>query len=287
MQQPEVLIIGSGVMGRGIAKSFVAAGIPTAILSRNVANVTPGVDERVMLIEKLPQVAPKLIIEAVPEKMALKLKSYAAIEAAYAGKTVLASNTSTLDLEELARPLQHPDRFLAIHYFMPAEVNAVVEVAPVRATSTTALDAAVRWIEASGKSVMRLKRAVPGLLINRLQHAILHEAYHLMDEGVVTAEEIDRCAREILAPRICITGLIEQKDISGLDTHALAQQALVPLLHHGDKPGRMLQDLYAAGHLGIKSGRGFYDWSGKDPAEVKAEAARKLEELLAYLKEHR
>jgi 3-hydroxybutyryl-CoA dehydrogenase len=287
MQQPEVLIIGSGVMGRGIAKSFVSAGIPTAILSRNVANVTPGVDERVALIEKLPPDAPELIIEAVPEKMALKLQCYAVIEAAYAGKPVLASNTSTLDLEELAQPLQHPDRFLAIHYFMPADVNAVVEVAPVRATSTTATETAVRWIEASGKSVMLLKRAVPGLLINRLQHAILHEAYHLMDEGVVTAEEIDRCAREILAPRICITGLIEQKDISGLDTHALAQQALVPLLHHGDKPGRKLQDLYAAGHLGIKSGKGFYDWGGKDPAKVKAEAARKLEDLLAYLKERR
>ncbi|MCX5822294.1 MAG: 3-hydroxyacyl-CoA dehydrogenase NAD-binding domain-containing protein [Deltaproteobacteria bacterium] len=287
MKQFEVLIIGSGVMGRGIAKSFVSAGIPTAILSRNAANVTPGVDERVALIEKLPQDAPGLIIEAVPEKMALKLQCYAAIEAAYAGKPVLASNTSTLDLEELARPLQHPDRFLAIHYFMPADVNAVVEVAPVKATSTAATNAAVRWIEASGKSVMLLKRAVPGLLINRLQHAILHEAYHLMDEGVVTAEEIDRCAREILAPRICITGLIEQKDISGLDTHALAQQALVPLLHHGDKPGRKLQELYAAGRLGIKSGKGFYDWSGKDPAKVKAEAARKLEDLLAYLKEHR
>jgi 3-hydroxybutyryl-CoA dehydrogenase len=122
-------------------------------------------------------------------------------------------------------------------------------------------------------------------LINRLQHAILHEAYYLIDEGVATAAEIDRCAREMLAPRMCITGLIEQKDISGLDTHALAQQALVPALHHGDQPRRVLQDLYAAGHLGIKSGKGFYDWSGKDPSEVKAEAARKLAELLAYLKQ--
>ena len=132
---------------------------------------------------------------------------------------------------------------------------------------------------------MRLKRAVPGLLINRLQHAILHEAYYLIDQGVATAEEIDRCAREMLAPRMCITGLIEQKDISGLDTHALAQRALVPVLHHGDKPGRALQDLYEAGHLGIKTGKGFYDWSGKDPEQVKAEAGRKLSELLAYLKQ--
>ena len=200
---------------------------------------------------------------------------------------VLASNTSALDLEALARPLKHPGRFLGIHYFMPADVNTIVEVAPVRATAPAATDTAVRLLEAAGKSVVRLKRAVPGLLINRLQHAILHEAYYLIDEGVATAEEIDRCAREMLAPRMCITGLIEQKDISGLDTHALAQRALVPVLHHGDQPRRALQDLYAAGHLGIKTGKGFYDWSGKDPDRVKAEAARKLTELLAYLKQQR
>jgi 3-hydroxybutyryl-CoA dehydrogenase len=281
----QVLVIGSGVMGRGIAKGFAAAGIPTAIVSRNAAKVT-GIDPRVTVVDRLPQEAPELIIESVPEKMDLKLECYAAIEAAYAGGPVLASNTSALDLEALARPLKHPERFLGIHYFMPADVNTIVEVAPVRATAPAATDAAVRLLEAAGKSVVRLKRALPGLLINRLQHAILHEAYYLIDEGVATAEEIDRCAREMLAPRMCITGLIEQKDISGLDTHALAQRALVPVLHHGDQPRRALQDLYAAGHLGIKTGKGFYDWSGKDPDQVRAEAARKLTELLAYLKQH-
>ena len=286
MNRYEVIVVGSGVMGRAIAITFAAAGIPTAILSRDPSKVTGG-DPRVPLIGKLPPGAPELIIEAIPEKMELKLQCYAAIEAVYAGKTALASNTSSLDLEELARPLSHPERFLGIHYFMPADVTDIAEVAPVRATLPAVTDTAVRLIEATGKSVLLLKRAIPGLLINRLQHAVLHEAYHLMDEGVATAEEIDRCAREVIAPRICITGLIEQKDISGLDTHALAQQALVPLLHHGDKPGRILQDLYAAGHLGIKSGRGFYDWSGKDPVQVKAEAARKLAELLAFLKAHR
>jgi len=285
MGSPQVLVIGSGVMGRGIAKGFAAAGIPTAIFSRNAASVT-GVDARVTLVERLPQPAPELIIESIPEKMELKLECYAAIETAYAGGAVLASNTSALDLEALARSLRHPARFLGIHYFMPADVNTVVEVAPVHATSPAATDTAVRLLEAAGKSVVRLQRALPGLLINRLQHAILHEAYYLIDEGVATAEEIDRCAREMLAPRMCITGLIEQKDISGLDTHALAQRALVPVLHHGGEPRRALQDLYAAGHLGLKSGKGFYDWSGKDPDRVKAEAARKLTELLAYLKQH-
>ena len=270
-------------MGRGIAASFAAAGIPAAVFSRNSARVS-GVDARVAVLDKFPPQAPLLVIESVPEEKDLKFACYAAVESAYAGAPVLASNTSGIDLEALSQPLKYPKRFLGMHYFMPADVNTMVEIAPVRATEPAAMDAAVRLLEAAGRNFVRLKRAVPGLLINRLQHAILHEAYYLIDEGIATAEEIDRCAREMLAPRMCITGLIEQKDISGLDTHALAQRALVPVLHHGDKPRRALQDLYAAGHLGIKTGKGFYDWSGKDPDRVKAEAGRKLSELLAFLR---
>jgi 3-hydroxybutyryl-CoA dehydrogenase len=273
-------------MGRGIAKSFAAAGISCAIYSRNAAKVS-GIDPHVTLLDKLPREAPLLVIESVPEEMALKFACYAAIESAYAGVPVLASNTSGIDLEALAQPLKYPKRFIGMHYFMPADVNTMVEVAPVKATDPAAVDTAVRLLEAAGRKLVRLKRALPGLLINRLQHAILHEAYYLIDQGVATAEEIDRCAREMLAPRMCITGLIEQKDISGLDTHALAQRALVPVLHHGDQPGRALQDLYDAGHLGIKTGKGFYDWSGKNPDQVKAEAGRKLTELLAYLSQQR
>jgi len=286
MSRPEVLVIGSGVMGRGIAKSFAAAGIPSAIYSRNAAKVS-GVDARVAVLDQLPREAPTLVIESVPEVKELKFSCYAAIESAYAGVPVLASNTSGIDLEALAQPLKYPERFIGMHYFMPADVNTMVEVAPVKATDPAAVNTAVHLLEAAGRSLVRLKRALPGLLINRLQHAILHEAYYLIDEGVATAAEIDRCAREMLAPRMCITGLIEQKDISGLDTHALAQRALVPVLHHGDQPRRALQDLYEAGHLGIKTGKGFYDWSGKDPDKVKAEAGRKLSELLAYLKQQR
>ena len=286
MSRHEILVIGSGVMGRGIAKSFAAAGISCAIYSRNAANVS-GVDARVSVLDKLPQEAPALVIESVPEEKELKFACYAAIESAYAGAPALASNTSGIDLEELAQPLRYPQRFLGMHYFMPADVNTMVEVAPVKATDPAAVDTAVRLLEAAGRNFVRLKRALPGLLINRLQHAILHEAYYLIDQGITSAEEIDRCAREMLAPRMCISGLIQQKDISGLDTHALAQRALVPVLHHGDKPGRALQDLYEAGHLGIKTGKGFYDWSGKNPDQVKAEAGRKLNELLAFLKQQR
>jgi 3-hydroxybutyryl-CoA dehydrogenase len=285
MSGPEVLVIGSGIMGRGIAASFASAGIPTAILTRNKANAA-GIAKHVAVLDALPGAAPQLVVESIPEDVALKHACYAALEAKYGGGCVIGSNTSSLDLEELARPLKHPDKFLAIHYFMPADVMPQVELAPGSKTDPSAYELAAGFLERSGKQAIRLGKAVPGLLLNRLQHAILHEAYYLISEGVCTAEQVDAFARESYAPRMCISGLIMQKDISGLDTHAVVQRTLVPRLCHSAEPQRPLQDLYEAGHYGLKSGRGFYDWSGQDAAKVKSEGSRKLTELLAYLKDH-
>jgi len=284
MPQTEVLVIGSGVMGRGIAASFAAAGIPTALLTRNAAKVS-GIDARVAVVDKLPEAAPQLVVESIPEVVELKHACYAQLEAKYKGTCVIGTNTSGLDLELLAKPLRYPAKLLAMHYFMPADVMPQVELAPGSRTDPAAYELAATYLTRSGKQAIRLGKAVPGLLLNRLQHAILREAYYLISEGVCTAEQIDAFARESYAPRMCISGLIKQKDISGLDTHALVQQALVPHLCHAPEPQRPLQDLYDAGHYGLKTGKGFYDWSGQDPAKVKAESARKLAELFAFLKQ--
>jgi 3-hydroxybutyryl-CoA dehydrogenase len=82
---------------------------------------------------------------------------------------------------------------------------------------------------------------------------------------------------------MCITGLIEQKDLSGLDTHALVQRAIVPHLNHSAEPAKLVQDMYARGDIGVKSGKGFYDWSKRDPRKRQAEARAKLAEILALL----
>jgi 3-hydroxybutyryl-CoA dehydrogenase len=128
---------------------------------------------------------------------------------------------------------------------------------------------------------------VIGFLINRLQHAILHEAYHLIEQGVVSAEDVDNVAKWLLGPRMCVTGLIEQKDISGLDTHALAQRGIVPHLYHGAEPCRLLQDKYQRGQLGVKTGVGFYDWRNRDVGAYKKKAAATLERLLQLLRAQR
>lgn len=283
MSRPaSVLVAGSGVMGAGIAAAFLRSGAKVRILSRTpdrVPDKAPGATG----VARLPDEAPDLIVESVPEKLDLKQRLYAEVEARYGGRPILATNTSGLPLEDLASGLAHKKRFLGLHYFMPADVMPLVEVIRTAETEDAAVDAVVAGVRACGQNPLVLNRPIAGFLINRLQHAILHEAYYLIEQGICGPEEVDLAAREMFGPRMCVTGLIEQKDLSGIDTHALVQRAIVPHLNHSAEPSRLVQDMYARGDLGVKSGKGFYDWSKRDPKKRQTEARTRLAEILALL----
>jgi 3-hydroxybutyryl-CoA dehydrogenase len=122
-----------------------------------------------------------------------------------------------------------------------------------------------------------------GFLINRLQHAILHEAYYLIQAGIASAADIDRAAARLLAPRMCLNGLIQQKDISGLKIHADAQRSIVPKLFHNGTPNPMLQNMVRRGDEGLSAGSGFYDWKGCDKELVRKLASSRLAKLLSFL----
>jgi 3-hydroxybutyryl-CoA dehydrogenase len=277
-----VLIVGSGAMGWGILRSFAGSGFEATMLSRN-PDLLPPLPEGARAVAELPADPPDLIIESIPEKPELKIDLFRRLGEAYGDVPIAASNTSGLPLEDLAAAYGHPHRFVGIHYFHPADVTPLVEVVPVADIDGGVVRRTVAALAKTGKESLVLKRPVVGFLVNRLQHAILHEAYYLIEQGIVSVEDVDRVARRLLGPRMCISGLIEQKDLSGLDTHALAQQAIVPHLWHGAEPGRLLQDKYECGDLGLKTGRGFYDWSGKDPVEVRKTAAERLTRLLEFI----
>lgn len=285
MPAPQVLVVGSGVMGRGIAQSFAEAGVSVAVLSRDPQKAS-AVDPRAPVLAEPPADPPELVIESIPEVMDLKLALYARLERAWAGRTILASNTSGLPLQAIADALQRPDRFVGIHYFQPAETTPVVEVARVRQTDEAVFQRAAELLRAAGKTPLLLREPVPGLLINRLQHAILHEAYHLIEAGITTAADVDLAAKALLGPRMSVTGLIEQKDISGLDTHALAQAAIVPELHHGSEPSPLVQNKHREKRIGVKTGVGFYDWRGFDP-DYRAKANALLSKVLDLLARER
>lgn len=280
-----VLVAGAGSIGVGVARSFAASGFEVTVLSRDPKRLAGALPDGVIAVSELPPQAPDLVIESIPEEAALKAALYEAVERRYRGVPILASNTSSLPLEDLAAGLDHPDRFLGMHYLYPADSTEFVEVTRTRRTSDETVAAVSEALRRCGKTPLVLNRPVIGALINRLQHALLREAYYLIGEGITTPEQIDDVARRLLAPRMCITGLLEQKDVSGLDTHALAQRTIVPHLYNKPEPTPYLQDLYEQGKLGLKTGSGFYDWSGVDAAEVRALHQVMVGRILAYMED--
>jgi len=279
-----VLIYGYGVMGQGVAKTFADAGFTTLVKSRRPEKLA-ALPPNVGAAERLPEKAPDLVIEFVPEDTRLKQAVYAEVESAYGERTPLvASGTSGLDLVELSRWMKRPERFLGIHYFMPADVAPVVEVMASLATPREQVDRVAEALRRTGKEPVVLYKPIVGFLVNRLQHAILHEAYYLIEAGVASAEDIDHAARRMLAPRMCLNGLIQQKDISGLKIHADAQESIVPKLFHNAVPNPMLQTMVALGRTGLSAGKGFYDWTGCDVEAVRRQASSQLAKLLEFLR---
>jgi 3-hydroxybutyryl-CoA dehydrogenase len=277
-----VVVVGYGVMGAGIVRSFASAGFRVAVVSRR-ASALAGLPPGVTASAALPAAAPDLVIETIVEEVDAKRIAYASIEAAYPPETIIGTNTSGLPLETLAAGLAHPERFVGVHWFHPADVFPMVEVVAGPAAGPATLERVATALVRTGKEPIVLSRPVVGYVINRLQHTILHEAYHMIDDGIASAETIDKVARWLLGPRLCVTGLVEQKDIGGLTIHALAQRSIVPTLSHTRTPNAMLQAMVARGDTGLDAGRGFYDWSGLEAAAVRADASARLRTLLDAL----
>ncbi len=277
-----VLVAGWGVMGKGIVRSFDNPDFTVQVLSRRADSLTdlpPGVTATA----SLPATPPDLIIETTTEELAPKLALYQEIEAAYGGRAIIGTNTSGLPLDKLAEGLRHPGQFIGVHYMMPADLFPMVEVIALDGTDKSVVAAVAQAIVDCGKEPIHVAKPVIGFLINRLQHAILHEAYHLISEGAATPADIDAVAKRLLGPRMCVTGLIEQKDISGLVIHSQAQRSIVPALAHDHTPNPVLQALAARGEIGVKAGKGWYDWTGLDAQTVTTASADRLKRLLAFL----
>ena len=277
-----VMIVGYGIMGRGIASSFVRGGHRVTVLSRDPERLG-AIPQGIEIVSELPAAPPDLIIEAVPEKLDLKIALFARLEQHYLGKTIVATNTSSLPLEDMAASLGYPDRFIGIHYFQPAELFPSVEVIPVAKTDSQVVEELTAALKRNGQDAILVSRPISGFLLNRLQHAVLHEAFSMIEQGVATAQDIDRACKTMFGPRMCVTGLIEQKDLSGLVTTAATQRNLVPDLSHSGTPTQMLQEMVARGEVGAKSGKGFYDWTSRDVEAHQERAMKKMTQILELL----
>ena len=275
-----VLVAGYGVMGKGVAKSFLDVGFDVTVLTRDPARVLAAAPAGLKAVSELPDIAPDYVSENYPEDEAPKHELYRAMEAKWGSGPIIGTNTSGLDLEVLAAPLADKSNFMGVHYLQPADAFACVEAIRIPETSDDTVARVKAALERTDKEVVLLNRPIVGALFNRLQHALLHEAYWMIQDGYCSVEDVDKFARLAFGPRMCAGGLIEVKDLGGLVVHARSQAEIVPKLNLKREPAPFVQDLPKQGRTGADAGQGFMDWRDKDVAKRRQEVKDMTRKLL-------
>ena len=305
-----VVVVGAGIMGLGIAQVFAQGGknvvlidpFPAAIaaasgkiknnvellMAEGLLDVVSSTEiiNRIQFAADISQAKDAdLVIEAIPEKIELKETLFKELESACSNDTIIASNTSGIPITKLAGMIHHPERVIGTHFFNPAHLIPLVEVTQTESTDAGVIQQILDLLKAVGKQPVHVRKDIPGFIGNRLQHALAREAMSLMEQGVASAEDIDAVVKTSLAIRLVFTGPIEQRDFNGLDTHLSIAEYLYPELESASTPLTILREKVAVGELGLKSGRGFYDWTGKSASEVNGNKNQSLIDLLKFLKE--
>jgi 3-hydroxybutyryl-CoA dehydrogenase len=264
-------------MGAGIAHAFLLAGCRVHIVERDAAaaghararvdadmersaargRTVPDADTLTAGIDLAAFAGAGLVVEAVPEDRALKLDALRRIEEVVDDAAVVASNTSSISIDALAASLARPERFLGLHFFNPVPASALVEVVTGAATLPEVVQSARDWVDAIGKTSIAVRDA-PGFASSRLGVALGLEAIRMLEEGVASAHDIDtameRGYRHPMGP-------LRTTDIVGLDVRLGIAEELERAFGTRFTPPALLRRLVAEGHLGRKSGRGFYEWS--------------------------
>jgi 3-hydroxybutyryl-CoA dehydrogenase len=197
-----------------------------------------------------------LVVESVAEDVTAKRRLYRAIEPRLGPSTILGTCTSSLSLAELAAGLARPEQFIGYHWFNPPELVGLVEIVPAAQTSAAVTDRVEAFSIAIGKRPVRVAADVPGFIANRLQYALIREAYHLVAAGVCTPADVDRVVTAGLGPRWAAIGPFLSLDLAGLDVHRAVAEQLFPRLSAGTAVPPVLTACLAEGALGVKSGRG-------------------------------
>jgi 3-hydroxybutyryl-CoA dehydrogenase len=301
-------IVGAGRMGLGIAESFLVAGLevtlvePSAELGRAslvrlgermqghaaAGLIDPESVGRVSTVVAAETIAEAtadadLVIEAVTEDMEVKREVLGACDAGAPERAIIATNTSSLDINALATFVEHPQRFLGMHWFNPPEWTPGVEVIPGERTEPEVAERIVALLRSIGKRPSVVARSV-GFIANRLQMALFCEASRCVEEGLASPRDIDEVVRSCFGFRLPYFGPFQIADMAGLDVYeAVVEQHQQGLGDRFDVP-EMLRELVREGRLGTASGAGFYDYEPGAAEQLLVERDRRYAALNGLLR---
>ena len=281
-----VAVLGLGTMGHGIAQTMAVAGsdvrcydasadMRDSAKTRMRANLkqmaeaglvdgglTGATLDRVTICddEATAVEGAEYVTEAVIEDLELKKEIFARLDALVPGETILASNTSSYPITQIAERMQHKQRALVTHWFNPPHVIPVVEVVPGEDTSDATADIAYDFLTRIGKVAVRVNKEIPGFLVNRVQIAMFREIWDLLDRGVASAEDIDRAIQGSMGLRLAALGPLAISDFAGWDVTARVYQNLAPDVRSDAELPTCIREMVEAGRIGAKSGAGVFEY---------------------------
>ncbi len=227
-----------------------------------------------------------LIIEAVPEKIELKLKVFEKLDDLTSPTTILATNSSGLSITNIANATSRPKLCIGTHFMNPPLLMPLVEVVKGQQTSDQTVQTIMELLSNLNKRPVLVKKDVPGYVHNRLQAALFREVIHLLDEDVMEVTDLETTVRYGLGLRLPIMKIFEMVDLMGLDTIQNVLTYLYPTLDRSTTPPAFLTQMIEAGELGIKSGKGFHDYTRKDIQESMRQKEAATFQLLMLMQQY-
>lgn len=307
----KILIVGAGAMGHGIAQVYASNGFQVTLtdkfprqldlaqktISNNMDNLMKEglatkeeADRARTLITyetDLEKCAPQanLVVESIFENADAKREVFVQLDKVCAPGCIFCSNTSASNIFEIAQ-VSHPERLIITHFFNPPYIMALVEVVMGPKTSAETLDKVKALLIQLGKDPAVIKQYIPGFIVNRIATAITREAGYMVTEGWTTAQDIDRAIRNTSGIRYAFEGPMALYDIVGWDLTTSVSADVHKTLCNDTEIGNSLgRELIVKGNLGLKSGKGVFDYTGLDPQQFLSERSAKIIKMIKAIKE--
>ncbi|WP_195200744.1 3-hydroxyacyl-CoA dehydrogenase family protein [Faecalispora jeddahensis] len=286
-QIQKVVMAGAGTMGTSMAQIFAAHGYDTVLYNHREATLEKARrmielnQEALVLSGELSQAESDavkariqltsdescfqncdVVVESIVENMEAKHQLWQKISALAREDAILTTNTSGLSITEIAKAVQRPERFCGMHWFNPPHLVPLVEVIKGEETEDQTARVVAELAERIGKKAVTVKKDAKGFIGNRLQTAILREALHIVQSGIADAEDVDKAVKYGIGFRYACLGPLETADFGGLDIFYHVAEYLVPDLYSSQEVPALLREKFEKGELGVKTGKGFYDYSG-------------------------
>jgi 3-hydroxybutyryl-CoA dehydrogenase/5-formyl-3-hydroxy-2-methylpyridine 4-carboxylate dehydrogenase len=302
MSITNVAVVGAGTMGPGIAATFARHGYATALFDvqpeqlekakgtiafvyntliaggfMTEEDATAGWDRLTITGDLAVAVGDAdFVVETVPERLPIKQSVFQQLDAAAKPGAILASNTSGIPITTLQDGNSHPGRVVGMHWSNPPHLIPVIEVIRGAQTDQATIDATYAVVEAIGMIPAEVKRDVPGFVENRILYAIMREALHLLDEGVASAEDIDKITKWGIGYKLAVIGPLELLDVAGLDIYTAVASYLNKDLSNADGISATVTSKVDAGKLGIKTQGGLFDYTPEKIQQLQQQRGRLL-----------